>query len=263
MFAEPTYQFEPELRSWLERPARVKEEAASGLRAMICFTLAVVGIIGGFACHDLGELFTLQAHGRAGQAIITNRRKVEGKAYSYYLSYALTTEKGWIEEEAQVSEPLYEQKHNGDAIFVSYLPQSPQVHRLGLVTAERVHNRTAAWALGLLACAGLLGSIITITAHEYSKELRLVREGVLAQGLISDCVPPQPNSKFTDYQVTYRFTLPSGEQIKTCSVAGLVGKQLSAGQIVTVLYNAANPRHSRLYCALRYAEVSHTDITPA
>jgi len=259
MSAESTFQFEPELRSWLARPARVKKEAKAALRGMLWFTLVVVGIISGFAYHDLGELIALQAHGRTDQGVIIGRREVKGKGVSYYLSYELKTQKGVIDDEAEISAALYKQKHIGDAVFVSFLPQSPQIHRLGLMTAERVHNSTVGWTLGLLACGGLLGFITTMVAYEYSRELRLVREGVPAQGFISDCVAPQPNSKYTDYQVTYRFTPPSGEQIQTCSVAESVGKQLCAGQIVTVLYNAANPRHSRLYCALRYAEVVRTD----
>src|SRR4051812_25769515 len=110
MSAESTYQLEPELRSWLARPARVKEEATSALRGMICFTLAVVGIIGGFAFHDLSELFALQAHGRADLAVVTHRKKVEGKGYSYHLAYELATQNGWIEDESEVSASLYEQK---------------------------------------------------------------------------------------------------------------------------------------------------------
>ena len=89
MSAESTYQFEPELSSWLERPARVKPEAKATLRGMVWFTLAVVGIIGWFAFRDLSALFALGAHGRTEQAVITNRKMVKGKGYSYYLSYVL------------------------------------------------------------------------------------------------------------------------------------------------------------------------------
>lgn len=263
MFAETTYVLEPELQSWLARPARLKAEARLTLRILVCVTLALAGFIGALAYHDLGELFALRAQGRVEQAFITNRKKVSGKAYSYYVTYALEMQGVSIEDEAQVSESDYNQKHIGDTVFLTFLPQSPQVHRLGRVTDERVRDSVVNWTLGMVACVGLLGAGTTVTAFEYSRELRLVREGVPAQAVISKCIAPQPNTKYTDYKVTYRFTPPSGEQVQTCSVVGSVGKQLSVGKIVTVLYDAAAPRQSRLYCALRYAEVARTDTTPS
>lgn len=92
--------------------------------------------------------------------------------------------------------------------------------------------------------------------YEYRKELRLARDGVPVPGLITNCLPPQPNTKITDYTITYRFATPNGEQIQTCSVSEELGKLLAAGKTVTVLYNADNPRHARLYCALRYTEIA-------
>ena len=251
-----SHEFEPELRMGTPRPARVKAQARRELQVITLFTLVIAWIICWFASRDLDGLYALRAHGVTGQATVTDKRKTHSKSDSFYLSYSLQERGIEINDEDQVSESVYEQKRQGDPLPVTYLPERPQIYRLGHVRNERAQARTAAWALGLLAWLGLLGLGLATSAYEHRKELRLARYGVPVAATISDCKAPQPNTKTTNDTVTYRFAAPDGEHTGVCSVSGEVSKNLATGHTVTAFYDPANPRRACLYCAFRYTEIA-------
>ncbi len=255
MSAEPTYQMEPELRLVARRSARVKVQAWTELRTIALTGCVIALVIGWFAARDLQDLYALRERGVTQQAVVTGKRKVHGKSDSYYLSYSLQQHDAAVQDEDQIPKSLYEQKRVGDTLPITFLPGQPQTHRLGHVRDERVQERSISWALGLLCASGLFGLLVSAMWFEYCKELHLTREGVPAPALVITCVAPQPNTKTTQYSVTYQFEAQGGEQTQTGSVSAEVGKQIVEGQTVTALYDAADPRRACLYCALRYTEV--------
>lgn len=256
MSLQASYQLEPELRFGLPRPARIKPQEIASLWGIVLVTLTIACLIGWRASLDLSDLYALRDHGKTWQAVVTDKRTVHSKSDTYYVSYLLRAKNTLIEDEDSVSSSLYERLRKGDSLSVTFLPEQPEIHRLGYVKDRRVRAGWVNWGLGMLAGTGIFILLIAAMVYEARQELYLVRYGVPAAAVISALVPPEPNAKIPNYSVTYRFLLPTGEQTRKCSVSSEVGKLLTEGSTVTVLYDPAKPRHSCLYSALVHTEMT-------
>ncbi len=253
MTAESSYEIEPELRMETPRRARVKAGGRAVVRMFVLFALAGVCVIGWLAARDLRDLYALRAHGLLGQAVVTDKRMFRGKSNTYLLSYSLPTPPTSIEDEDKVPYALYEQKRPGDTLDVTFLPNHNQTHRVGEVNDERIQARMTVWTLVLLSWTGFWGFIPALAVFEQRKELRLARYGIPVPALIIKCVASKPGMSNTGYDVTYRLPEPFGE--RAGSVSNEIGKTLAAGQMVTALYDPADPRNTCLYCGLLNTEL--------
>lgn len=136
--------------------------------------------------------------------------------------------------------------------------QIEQELRLGTPRPARV-KRQEKIALVWLAGIGLIVALVIgwFAFRDISDLYTLRTRGVTAQGGITDKrkFHGKSDSYYLSYSLHTVYINMEEAQIQTCSVSVDIGKQLAADQTVTVLYDAANPRRSCLYCALRYTEI--------
>jgi len=178
----------------------------------------------------------------------------------YHLGYTLRSPGVLIKTYEEVPYTLYARYHLLDHITVTYLPKHSQTHRMGIVSDDRVTQQGRFWLLLLVGWIGAMGAGMGTMAARYASALRLLRYGMPAHGVVEWVQPPASIGHLvialTDCTVRYRFNVPGGVQIRTCRIPGRVGKQLSADQNVTVLYDPDDLNRSYPYRAVRYTKLA-------
>src|SRR5262249_48710454 len=156
----------------------IKPEAWKAVWVPALAALVIAFVIGWLASRDMSDLHALQSHGVEAHAIITGKRRSGGRSTSYYLAYTMRTPNGFVDDEDQVKATLYEERHKGDVLLLTVLPEHPETHRLGRVDDFRVQDRGIAWTFGILGDIGIFGIVITGMLYDYRRELHLVQRGI-------------------------------------------------------------------------------------
>src|SRR5947209_18309445 len=102
MSTKLSYELEAELRVPPPRRVRFNADVWSGFGCLTVILIAITALIGGFALHDLGELYSLRARGATDLALITGKRTEHGKSDSYYVTYSLQKARISINDEEQI-----------------------------------------------------------------------------------------------------------------------------------------------------------------
>ena len=133
---------------------------------------------------DISELNALQKHGQATQAQVINNVALAG-----YANYAFR-----VNATAMVSSfpvPPSEAKNYplGKYLPLVYLPDNPQIYRLGTVNAEVIRGQMGGWFL--LGLQGLLviGLPFLLLERRWQREMRLARDGSIATGQVTESNP--------------------------------------------------------------------------
>lgn len=138
--------------------------------------LSLFGLLffGWLGVTDIRTLQDLLAHGRAANALITDKRAYHGKSTSYYLYYTFDGGETLVTSRASVSYRDYSTNRVGDWTLVTYLPANPHTNRWGRVDAARVQRAEWGWMIGLslfLAVPGIL--FLAATAQLRKERCRL------------------------------------------------------------------------------------------
>jgi hypothetical protein len=251
-----TYKVEPELSLYAQRSVRLSAEALKGRRILVVLLLVLNGGCGLFCLSNLSVLRTLQREGKTLHTPILKKWVEHGKTTTYYLKYAFTVAGHTFTDSQDVSEETYDQVHVGRPLLVTYLPRRPAVHRVGVVNEARIAASKRASALIICLLTAFLCLPWMLVETDYHRQLQLARLGVPVPGLIVSCTPPEPNTKMTDYKVSYTFISPAGrEQTGSTQIPPDMGKQLVPQMTVTVLCDRDKPARHALYLSLKHVRV--------
>jgi hypothetical protein len=138
----------------------------------------------------------------------------------------------------------------GDTVTITYLPESPSIHRVGPVSEETVQTigreyKTLVQILFFLfsflfVFVGLFAILPNWVAAR--KNVRLVRYGTPTRAVVTAVSP---------YGVSYSFEIPGqGKVTSGSSITGIDGNKLEVGDGLTVLYDPKRPRRYALYRGL-------------
>jgi hypothetical protein len=214
--------------------------------------------------RDLNELFSLQRLGRVteGQVFNKERKAQIGNAASGLVYYCYRVDRLSVTGRFRAARADYPLLPTGQHLTVTYLPNRPRIHRLGIVDVGRVQRECAAVLLLLLTALVDVGLPVIAVERELRRQLRLARNGVAANGVITGCKPILRRGRRVGYHVRYEVTTPEGAIIEDSARIGLYeGEPTLVGFPLTVLYDPKNPLYNRPLAAFRRVSFSRLPKT--
>ncbi len=245
-FGETDSAVEPELRGQMPRRVRYTFRAQATRLFVLCLLLGGVGLITSLSVQDTGELTRLAASGIRTTGRITGKHTSGHKNTTYYLDYSYTANGRAESGEETVSSSDFRQANAGDSVLVTYLPDDPTVHRVGVVDEARVTHARTLWALGTLGAALVLGLLLVATEANFRNHRALLETGVAVMGRLTNRYVTRGN-KSNSYYIQYEFDGPAGPVSGKASVGRSLYDQTSPGTPTTILYDPAKPSNSRPY----------------
>lgn len=112
-------------------------------------------------CKAFFESKSLQSKGKTTTAEITDAEERSGRRgrRKYYVEVNFKTEKGeTLRSRSQVSRSVYEEATTSRKVNVTYLPEKPEVHRVGEVSTEFGNIAFGVLVLGFTGFSVLRGS---------------------------------------------------------------------------------------------------------
>jgi hypothetical protein len=240
---------EPELQG--RTPRRVRYTGGTqGARLFVwLLLLGGGGLIAHFGTNDVRQLNALQAHGEQTQAHITDRHITHGKHDSYYLDYMFMTDKGMVSDDEEVSHQDYSDTSDGTPLTVTYLPENPDTHRVGIVDDRYIQRSVKDWLIGGSITALVLGLFVFFTEKNFRNHRALLENGIAVTGRITNRYLVQ-GSKSNSYFVQYEFDGPGGMISGKASVSRTIYDQTQPETPTTILYNPTRPNNNRPYSLL-------------
>ncbi|HLK59482.1 MAG TPA: DUF3592 domain-containing protein [Chthonomonadaceae bacterium] len=122
------------------------------------------------ALHNIGDLSALRDRGRTAQAQVIGREIVPPQASVGYVHYAFKVERFAVENRFPVPRAAYPEYPTGRAFTVTYLPEHPHTHQMGLVDGARVlRSEVMAVLLGILGVLALGLPLLAIEAALHTR----------------------------------------------------------------------------------------------
>jgi hypothetical protein len=192
---------------------------------------------------NLGEEALLHLFGQETQGRITGlRRDDHHKGPNLYASYSFTIGPTHFGAEQEVSKKRFESLQMRDIVPVKWR----------IIRGERRYELAfSAWestpvplVMGTLLLSLFSAAIVYGAWIEPYRIARLIREGAITEGIISQV---RPNQKNNQQLVYYTFTLPADGESRRNSTSGPNRPLAYVGQTVTVFYDPAKPKNNVAY----------------
>lgn len=169
--------------------------------------LAVAALMYFLSSRDIAEVRELAARGRQTKAHVTLKYVRSGKSTSYHVRYRFTAEGQRFADRFKVNAKRYKAIQPGDALTVTYLPQTPEVHQPGIVDASRIANSVQAWTLGWFLTGLVTAAALGGFEWYLAEQKRLLEHGIAVEGVVLERSSQQ--TQHTIYTLKYSFLLPS------------------------------------------------------
>jgi Protein of unknown function (DUF3592) len=213
------------------------------------FLFVGLGLVYG-GIRDATQERTYRTQGQAVEAVVVGksiqRASREGNSSTKYeIAYRFTTADGRTAEGVDaVTVEEWERLDPGSPFTVTYLPGAPETSR-----AQR--SGEMASALGLIGLGGLLtvigGGVLVRTATHLWRELRLLHEGMTAQGTVFAIEPSSVAvNRIRQWNVRYRYKDHFGrpQEGKSGPVPPAAVEAVAVGDTVEVRFDRARPEES-------------------
>jgi hypothetical protein len=249
---------ELELQASTPRPAQFTRQTRLVRYALLNLAILLLLCLHWRLAANVGELRDLADNGQTTWASIVG--SYVDCSNSYYLDYQFSPPGAVANQTGRARVRLldYLRFHRGDCVKVTYLPDRPDVHRLGTMDDDLIRS-VESHGISDLALVALIGAV-TLGAMEWHLQtrLRLLREGIPVVGAVVSHVIVRGNGRGNKLVFSYDATY--GDRVyREVMVSGRVFNHLCDGDPITVLYDEARPALGVPYLAITEAEIVGVD----
>lgn len=213
---------------------------------LLRWTLVAAALLPGSCLFGLGRweharLDLLRVQGQVVQGTVLDKDVYVGRSASYTVRTAFELEGRRYEGSHSVTKQRYESAKIGAPVELTYRPSDPSHHALDRVDAARVERQSSGLVAGSLALFAAFGFTLWMYERYVRRALRLLRDGVVADGTID------PGKR-----ISYRFVDADGVEHRGRSrFRNGPPQELVPGARAVVLYDPSRPKRSALLASLQ------------
>ncbi|RYF69144.1 MAG: DUF3592 domain-containing protein [Cytophagaceae bacterium] len=244
-----TQHIEPELVA-IKPPRRLRWKSNTKwlFGALGAVWVIGIGLLFYFGWRNYDTWDALMARGVVAQGTVYDKHRTEGQNTSFYLDYRFTADSGPVEGASYVSEDIYEQAKKGDALPVTYLPQTQgRIYQEGGVTPAQQESATSVFVLVGIAVSVLLAVVLRILTTRNQDQRWFLKYGMPVSAILH---PAGSDEKQSGYYLNYQYTVDN----QLYFGSGIVNQKTYIAVVqnpescTTVLYDASQPSRGMLYC---------------